>query len=350
MSITAPRAFTTRPRPPRREVRGARVPRLGFVGVGWIGRMRLESVVRDAVAEVVAVADPCEQNRTACAELAPRAEQGERLDDLLSLDLDGVVIATPSALHAAAAERALRRGIAVFCQKPLGRNEAECLRVVDAARAHDRLLGVDFCYRYTRAAHALRELVQSEAIGRVYAMDLVFHNAYGPDKPWFYQRALSGGGCLLDLGIHLVDLALWLNDERSVVRASGTLLRRGRPLRANDGEVEDYATADLTLASGARARLACSWKLPAGTEAVISVQLHGTEGGAALRNVGGSFYDFVAERYVRTRSEILVEPPDAWGGRALTSWARRLGRNPCYDPRVESVVEVARTLDRIYGP
>jgi len=350
MSATTPGAPATRRRSLPSDVRPPRAPRLGFLGVGWIGRVRLESVAREGSAEVVAVADPCEESRLACAELVPQARQVERLDDLLAMELDGIVIATPSALHARAAERVLREGVAVFCQKPLGRNERECLRVIDAARVRDRLLGVDLCYRHTRAASALRDLVRTGTLGRVYALDLVFHNASGPDKSWFYQRSLSGGGCLLDLGTHLVDLALWLTDESSVVRASGTLLRRGRPLRLGGEDVEDYATAELTLASGARARLACSWGLSAGAEALISVRLHGSAAGAALHNVGGSFYDFVAERYEGTRSETLVGPPDEWGGRALTSWVRRLRRSPRYDPRIETVVEVARTIDCVYAP
>lgn len=311
--------------------------------------MRLESAVRTGAAEVVALADPSDDGLEACAALAPDARRCQRLDDLLQLDLDGVVIATPSALHAAQAERTLRRGMAVFCQKPLGRNERECLRVIEAARGADRLLGVDFCYRYTRAARALKAIVRSGEIGRVYAMDLVFHNAHGPDKPWFYARSQAGGGCLLDLGIHLVDLALWLADDRRVADARGALLAGGRPLPPRGEVVEDYATAELSLESGARARIACSWGLHAGVDAVISVEVHGTEGGCALRNVGGSFYDFVAERRRGTSRWTVVEPPDPWGGRAVEAWVRRLGSVASYDPRVETVVEVARTLDRVYA-
>jgi predicted dehydrogenase len=101
------------------------------------------------------------------------------------------VIATPSALHAEQAIAALDRGLAVFCQKPLGRDASETRAVVEAARRADRLLGVDLSYRYTRAAAALRDEVRSGALGEVYAVDLVFHNAYGPDKPWFYDRRLA---------------------------------------------------------------------------------------------------------------------------------------------------------------
>src|SRR5690606_4635728 len=86
---------------------------------------------------------------------------------------------------------------------------SEVQPVIEAARSADRLLGVDFSYRFTEAMQAVRSLVEGGALGRVYAVDLVFHNAYGPDKPWFYDPRLAGGGCVMDLGIHLVDLALW---------------------------------------------------------------------------------------------------------------------------------------------
>src|SRR5207237_4413923 len=117
-------------------------------------------------------------------------------DDLLDGDADAIVIATPSAMHAEQAIAALERGKAVFCQKPLGRNADETRRVVDAARANDRLLGVDLSYRFTDALLKVRDVVQSGELGEIFAADLVFHNAYGPDKRWFYDPKLSGGGCV----------------------------------------------------------------------------------------------------------------------------------------------------------
>ena len=103
-----------------------------------------------------------------------------------------VVIATPSALHAEQSIRALDAGAAVFCQKPLGRDAAEAASVVAAARAADRLLSVDFSYRFTRGMEAIAGLIRGGELGHVFAVDLVFHNAYGPGKPWFYDRAQSG--------------------------------------------------------------------------------------------------------------------------------------------------------------
>ena len=324
-------------------------PRLGFLGVGWIGRHRMQAIADAGVAEVAALADTSPEVLDAAAEGLPRARRARTLDELLEQALDGVVIATPSALHAEQAIRALEAGLAVFCQKPLGRTAAETRRVVDAARAADRLLAVDLSYRFTRGMQAIRERVQAGELGRVYAVDLVFHNAYGPDRAWFYDPSLSGGGCVMDLGVHLVDLALWTLGFPAVEQVSGRLFAGGAPLRDASVQVEDYALARLDLAGGAAVQLACSWRLSAGQDAVIGARFYGSDGGAALRNLHGSFFDFVAERYRGTARETLASPPDEWGGRAAVEWATRLAAGERFDPAAERLVEVAAALDGIYG-
>jgi predicted dehydrogenase len=324
-------------------------PRLGFLGVGWIGRSRMEAVVESGHAAVAAVADTAPAMVEAALKAAPGAAVAGSLDEMLALGVDGVVIATPSALHADQAVRALEAGAAVFCQKPLGRTAAEVRRVVDAARAADCLLAVDLSYRSTEGMRRIRERVASGALGEVYAADLVFHNAYGPDKPWFYDPALSGGGCVMDLGVHLVDLALWTLDFPEVVEVSSRLYAGGRALEDGSARVEDYGVATLSLAGGAVVRIACSWNLHTGADAVISATFYGSEGGAALHNVEGSFYDFVAEAYRGTARETLAAPPDGWGARAVAGWAARLAAGARFDPEVQGAVQVAAVLDRVYG-
>ncbi|PTY08088.1 oxidoreductase [Opitutaceae bacterium EW11] len=328
----------------------AGTPRLGFAGVGWIGRSRLEAVALSGLAEIAAISDPSPEALAKAAEHAPEAVRCPGFDELLSLDLDGVVIATPSALHAQQCVAALERGRAVFCQKPLARTGDETLDVINAARSADRLLGVDLSYRHTTALQAVRELVQSGALGDLYAVEAVFHNAYGPDKTWFYDAALAGGGCLLDLGIHLVDAVLWCLGFPGVEASAGVLTSRGRPWGLSNPGVEDYAAGLLQLSTGAPVQLACSWKLAAGCDARIEISFYGTEGGASFRNLNGSFYEFIAEHFLPDRSRrVLVQPPDAWGGRAAVDWARRLTISRAFDPEIEHLVTVARTLDRLYG-
>jgi predicted dehydrogenase len=322
---------------------------VGFLGVGWIGRHRMKAILETGAVEVVAVSDPSPEMAAEALTLAPGAALVPDLDALLGVGVDGVVIATPSALHAAQSIRALEGGAAVFCQKPLGRTGAEARGAVEAARRADRLLAVDLSYRFTEGMRRIRELVRGGDLGRVYAVDLVFHNAYGPDKPWFYDPALSGGGCVMDLGVHLVDLALWALDFPGVAEVSGRLFAGGEPLGGRPDRVEDYAVAEIALETGASVRLACSWRLQAGCDAMIGASFYGTGGGAALGNVGGSFYDFAAERYRGTARETLAAPPDEWGGRAAADWARRLAEGVRFDAQAERLVDVARVLDRIYG-
>lgn len=324
------------------------VPRLAFLGTGWIGRHRMNAVLSEGRAEAIAIYDPLPDMVAAAHEIAPAAAVAGSLEELLRSKPDGVVIATPSGLHAGQSIKALASGASVFCQKPLGRNAEEVSSVVSAAQRADRLLGVDLSYRHTNAMQAVRERLKHDDIGRLYAADLVFHNAYGPDKPWSYDARLSGGGCVIDLGIHLIDLLLWSLDFPAAVNVSSDLFASGH--RAEPGEVEDYAVATLELETGLVARLACSWRLHAGCDAVIAATFHGTDGSLAFANVGGSFYDFVAELRRGTRFERLVEPPDNWGGRALVEWSDQLARENKFDPEANRHVQTAQILDRIYGP
>jgi predicted dehydrogenase len=307
----------------------------------------MEAILRTQTAEAVAIADRSEDMLKEALRLAPGAEIVGGLDALLSRDLDGVVIATPSALHAEQSIRALQAGVAVFCQKPLGRSGAEAKAVVTAARSAQRLLGVDLSYRYTQGMQRIRDLIKSGELGTVFAADLVFHNAYGPQKSWFYDKSLSGGGCVIDLGVHLIDMALWCLDFPEVTEATSTLMKGGKPINSQE-DVEDFAIATLTLANGAVIRLACSWRLQAGCDAVIGVDFFGTSGGASFRNVGGSFYDFAAYRFRGTSAEELALPPDDWSGRAAADWAARLASGQAYDPSCERLVEVAKIIDSIY--
>lgn len=327
---------------------GAR-PRLGFLGVGWIGRQRMAAMLATGAVEAAAVCDPSAAMVAAAVEFAPGAVAVPSLDAMLALGLDGIVIASPSALHADQSLQALAAGAAVFCQKPLGRNAAEAAAVVAAARAADRLLAVDLSYRFTAGMTRIVELVRVGELGRVFAVDLVFHNAYGPDKPWFYDKRQAGGGCLIDLGVHLVDLAMVATGYPDLVGDVGaSLLAGGAPLVADDRTVEDFAVAQFRLRDGPTVRLACSWRLHAGVDAEIAAVFYGIDGGAAWRNVGGSFVDFRAERYRGTHTEIIADGPDDWAGRAAAEWAQRLAAGDGFDPAADRLVTVARVLDRIY--
>jgi len=127
------------------------------------------------------------------------------------------------------------------------------------------------------------------------------------------------------------------------------LFAQGRPLRRDEREVEDLGFATLRLAGGTLVRLACSWRLHAGRDAIIEASFYGSEGGAAFSNVDGSFYDFTAQRFAGTTQETLTAPPDDWGGRAAIAWAEQLTRARDFDPAADRLLAVSQTLDMIYA-
>ena len=323
-------------------------PRLGFIGLGWIGRKRLDAL-DPATFEVAALAENDPTRLQSAAEAYPDAIATQSVDAILDADLDGVVIATPNGLHAQQAIACLERGIAVFCQKPLATNLADVERVVAAARRADRLLGIDFCYRHVSGMHELRRRLQAGEIGDVLAVDLTFHNAYGPDKSWCQDRRLAGGGCLMDLGVHLLDLALWLQGMPPTERVRSRLFAQGVPVQAGDA-VEDLAFAEFIQANGAVVRLACSWHAHIGQGAIIQIAIAGTRGGAQWANIDGSFYDFQLDLIHGTNRERLSgrDANDDWGPRALQMWLEQLRTGHRFDPEANDIVRSAALIEEVY--
>ncbi|GFE91359.1 Gfo/Idh/MocA family protein [Steroidobacter agaridevorans] len=324
-------------------------PRLGFVGLGWIGRKRLDALTADSSAiEVAALVDSDADRLRAAAAVHPDASVSPDVDELLDEDLDAVVIATPNGLHANQAIACLERGLAVFCQKPLATTLSDVQRVLAAARAADRLLGIDFCYRYITGMRELRRRLMSGEIGEVIAISAVFHNAYGPDKSWCKSPALAGGGCLLDLGVHLLDLALWVQGMPPTERVRSRLFAHGQPVQGRAGELEDLAYAEFIQANGAIVRLCCSWYAHIGQPAQIRMEIAGTRGGASWRNVDGSFYDFDVHLFHGTEREQLGTSRDDWGTRALRAWLRQLHVSKRFDAEAENIVRSAALIEEVY--
>jgi predicted dehydrogenase len=153
----------------------------------------------------------------------------------------------------------------------------------------------------------------------------------------------------MDLGIHLVDLLLWVLSYPRVTEVRSRLHARGKLLPSPVPDLEDHAVAEIQLANGCTARLACSWRLPAGCDAVIEASFYGTRGAATLRNIDGSFYDFVVEHCIGTSRRTLAKGSDAWGGRGLCAWARQLATRPQFHPEAQRLQAVSSVIDAIYG-
>jgi len=324
---------------------------LGFIGVGWIGKNRMEVLLNKGKISSVTIAETSEQNAEEALKVAGEAVLASSPEEIYrNRDIDGVVIATPSALHASQSLQALKSGKAVFCQKPLGRTAEEVEQVIKASKEADKLLSVDLSYRYTKAFQAVYDTITEGKIGKIYAVELVFHNAYGPDKEWFYDINQSGGGCVMDLGIHLIDMAMCCLGYPEVKELKSYLFSKGNKLEPNENKVEDFAKISMLTDKESSITLECSWHASAGEDAVIRAVFYGTEGGVAFKNINGSFYDFQAEKYKGTSKEILVSPPDNWSGKAGLVWAKKVRNSIGYDPvTAGEYLKTAQIIDRIYG-
>lgn len=324
-------------------------PRVGFIGLGWIGLNRLKALREQNIITVESLSDIRKDNVLRALESMPEAKPVESLREILSNKPAGVVIATPNSYHAEQAIYAMEKGASVFCQKPLARTANETKQIIETARLNNVLLGVDFSYRYTEGMQRIFDLVHRDILGKIFAVNLVFHNAYGPDKNWFYDHKLSGGGCILDLGIHLIDLALWVLNFPSIKKVNAALYSQGKKIRNSSSAIEDYANVNIETETGTSITLSCSWNLQAGQDALIEATFYGTQGGASFRNVNGSFFDFEAYRFFsKTKRELLCSPPDDWGGRACKEWAKRLVNGQKYHKDCAQYIKVAEVIDHIY--
>jgi predicted dehydrogenase len=125
------------------------------------------------------------------------------------------------------------------------------------------------------------------------------------------------------------------------------LLRDGHP--PDKDEVENYATGEIVLANDVHARIACSWSLNAGRDAVIEASFYGTEGGAQMRNENGSFFNFSAELFKGREHLTVASPPDDWGGRAAAEWVKKLAEGERFAGTTTGLLEIARVIDRLYA-
>ena len=273
--------------------------RVGVVGVGWAGQQHLAAYARIPGVEIAAVAGLELDQR---AELQAQYDIPQAVDgweELLALDgLDAVSIAVPTFLHAPIAGAALGRGLHVLCEKPIARTLEEAEAMVRAARDAGRVLDVVFNHRRRGDIETLKEIVDEGRLGRPYYTKAWWMRRSGIPTlgSWFTQSQLAGGGPLMDIGVHVLDYALFLlgNPAVSAVSAStyDLLGRAGFGSSAEsaksgaDGsgrfDVEDLATVFVRLADGGTLLLEASWAAHRIEGDEFGVTMFGTGGGAHL--------------------------------------------------------------------
>lgn len=208
---------------------------------------------------------------------------------LSSVELDAISVCTPNKFHAPAAIAALQAGCNVLCEKPPAMTSAEAKAMEDAANKAGKLLTYGFNHRYTSQAQILKRFVDAGELGNIYAGHVTAIRRSGiPGWGVFTNKELQGGGPLIDIGVHMLDLALYLMGYPRATQVMGATYRElgTRPLTSAWGgswdyknySVEDMAMAMIRFENGATLHLDTSFILHTKEDAV-NVRLHGTEGG-----------------------------------------------------------------------
>ena len=255
--------------------------RIGIVGCGLIGARRAK-VALDSGDEVVVVADIA-SDRAAAVAAATHAAWTASWNEVVSRDdLDVVVVSTSNDQLAQASIAALQSGKHVLCEKPLGRNASEAAAIVAAAGSAGKLLKVGFNHRHHPGIAAARRHVDEGAIGNVFAIRALYGHGgrAGYEREWRADPARSGGGELLDQGVHIVDLARWFIGE--IAQAHGFIGTYHWPIQP----VEDNAFALLRSSGGGIVSFHTSWTQWKNT---FRFEVLGTDGYVRIDGLGGSY-------------------------------------------------------------
>jgi predicted dehydrogenase len=194
--------------------------RVGLVGAGVIGQLRAKAIAQMPSLRLVAVAD---RDIALAEQVAASSDDARALTDGGALaesgDVDAVVISTPPVSHESLGVACLAAGKHVLCEKPLATTVAACQSLVDTARDRGVCLATGFTLRHTPAALLARRLFDDGAIGRLDHVRAFHGHPGGKDfgPAWIVDHAVTGGGTLMDNGIHMIDLARWfLGDVEEV--------------------------------------------------------------------------------------------------------------------------------------
>ena len=226
----------------------------GLIGAGRIGNLRAKALSRSAVAKLVAITD-LDRQRTAQMSGRSAAKICQNVSELLKLEeVEAVIVSTPPPDHEATVIAALAAGKHVLCEKPLSNSVAACEQMVRSATEAGKILTTGFNHRYFPAIRFLKSAIDEGAIGRLdHIRAFAGHEGLSQfGAAWEYDKAVIGGGALMDVGLHLIDLTSYILGD--VHEVFGVATNRIWNLPG-----EDNALALLRNEGGVTATLHATW-------------------------------------------------------------------------------------------
>ncbi len=330
--------------------------RVGVIGLG-MGRAHIEGWREHAQVDVVAIADPDAARLATIGdkfEIEGRYASAETM--VAAEKLDVVSICTPNKFHMDLTLAALAAGCHVLCEKPMAMSAEEGRVMLAAAEKAGRRLMINFSYRFSAQSRALKAQVDAGVFGEFYFGRSAWHRRRGMPGfgGWFGTKALSGGGPLIDLGVHRLDLALWLMGYPKPTWVMGAtydpIARAAADKAGKTYDVEDLAAAFIRFDNGATLALEASWAANIQEAELMETRLLGTKAGLLQKNLdeGYKFDAHIFSEMNGAQFDMHLNPPTAKAPSAMHDYADAILNDKPHPAPGEEGLRVMEILDAIY--
>jgi len=324
--------------------------RCAVIGLG-MGRMHLEGYAAAEGAEVVAVADLDEHRlREQGAMVAEESRYTDYREMLEKAKPELVSVALPNKLHEEVTVAALGAGCHVLCEKPMAMRVEQAVRMKEAARKADRQLGINLNQLYAAKTETLKAWIEAENLGEIYHGFTSWTRQDGIPGfgGWFGQKALSGGGPLIDLGVHRLAVALWLMGDPQPESVVGyTHHHFGIPRAKAESkafDVEDFAAGAIRFRNGASLFLEASWDGFQEKRDMIQLRIQGSSGALEDR---GEPVAFGKSGGVFHQAKLTLKGTSA--KTSLDAMVQSLRGGPPFRGTPERGIAIQEILDALYS-
>lgn len=271
--------------------------KIGVVGLGSIAQMHIGGYLNNPNVELYAFCDINEERLKANGEKYGVERLYTSVYDMVKLEeLDAVSVCTWNCAHAECSIAALNAGKHVLCEKPMCMNAAEGAKMIEAAEKSGKLLMIGFVRRYGNDMDILKDFIDADTFGDIYYSKATYLRRNGNPGGWFADKARSGGGPLIDLGVHVIDFVRYALGNPKPVSVYGAAFQKlgNRPeLKTSKAyvsadhtekeicDVEDLAAAMIRFDNGAVLNVEASFSLNI-DEDKGEIEFFGDKGGAKI--------------------------------------------------------------------